>query len=61
MLVIFSPELDFKNLLLMKIPVGKVIFLPLGAVRSMERSDILKAAEAKARLVAKKKLRFDPD
>jgi hypothetical protein len=51
MLVIFSPELDFTNSLLMKIPVGSVIFLPLGALRSIVRSDILEAAELKVRLV----------
>jgi hypothetical protein len=51
MLVIFSPELDFMNSLLMKIPVGSLIFLPLGALRSIDRSDILEAAEWKARFV----------
>lgn len=46
-LVIFSPELDFTNSLLMKIPVGNVIFLPLGALRSIERSDILDAVKGR--------------
>ena len=48
-LVIFSPELDLMNSLLMNSPVGRVIFLPLGALRSIERSDILEAAELKVR------------
>lgn len=51
MLVIFSPELDFTNSLLMKIPVGSVIFLPFGALSSTVRSDIVEAAEVKVRLV----------
>lgn len=37
------------NSLLMNSPVGRVIFLPLGALRSIERSDILEAAELKVR------------
>jgi hypothetical protein len=37
------------NSLLMNMPVGRVIFLPLGALRSVERSDILKATELKVR------------
>lgn len=41
MLVIFSPELDFINSLSMNIPVGSVIFLPFGAVRFIDRSDIV--------------------
>lgn len=40
-LVIFSPELDLTNSLLMNKPVGKVIFVPLGAVKSTERFDIV--------------------
>lgn len=47
MLVIFSPALDLTNSLLMKIPVGRVNFLPLGAVRSIASSDILRAIEVK--------------
>jgi hypothetical protein len=38
--VIFFPSLLFTHSLLMKRPVGWVYFLPLGAVSSMERSDI---------------------
>ena len=39
--VIFLPSLLFTHSLLMKRPVGWVYFLPLGAVSSTERSDIL--------------------
>jgi hypothetical protein len=45
--VIFWPELDLTNSLLMKRPVGKVIFVPLGAVRSTERFDIVTDCEAR--------------
>jgi hypothetical protein len=38
--VIFLPSLLFTHSLLMKRPVGCVYFLPLGAVSSIERSDI---------------------
>jgi hypothetical protein len=38
--VIFLPSLLFTHSLLMKRPVGWMYFLPLGAVSSMERSDI---------------------
>lgn len=38
---IFLPSLLFTHSLLMKRPVGWVYFLPLGAVSSIERSDIL--------------------
>ena len=41
MLVILSPDFDLTNSLLMKMPVGSAIFLPLGAVRSIVRLDIL--------------------
>ena len=41
MLVIFSPDFDLTNSLLINMPVGRVNFLPLGAVRSMVRSDIV--------------------
>jgi hypothetical protein len=37
----FWPLLLFTHSLLMKRPVGWVYFLPLGAVSSIERSDIL--------------------
>lgn len=37
MLVIFSPDFDLTNSLLMKRPVGWVYLWPLGAVSSMER------------------------
>jgi len=47
--VIFSPEDDLTNSLLMKRPVGSVIFLPFGAVRLTERPDILRAVEVKKR------------
>ena len=47
MLVIFSPFLDLTNALLMNMPVGKVNFLPFGAVRSTLRSDILRQEEVK--------------
>ena len=40
--VIFLPSLLLTHSLLMKRPVGWVYFLPLGAVSSIERSDILK-------------------
>ncbi len=39
-LVILFPDLDLTNLLLMKRPVGWVYLRPLGAVSSIERSDI---------------------
>src|ERR1700744_6389834 len=42
MLVIFSPELDLTNSLLIKRPVGNVILRPLGAVSSTFKSVILK-------------------
>ena len=45
MLVIFWPPVAFTNSLLMNRPVGKVIFLPFGAVRSTLRSVILKAVD----------------
>jgi hypothetical protein len=38
--VIFLPSLLFTHSLLMNRPVGCVYFLPLGAVSSIERSDI---------------------
>jgi hypothetical protein len=38
--VIFLPSLLFTHSLLMKRPIGWMYFLPLGAVSSMERSDI---------------------
>jgi hypothetical protein len=38
--IIFFPSLLFTHSLLMNRPVGWLYFLPLGAVRSMERSDI---------------------
>lgn len=38
--VIFFPSLLFTHSLLMNRPVGWIYFLPLGAVSSMERSDI---------------------
>ena len=41
MLVIFSPDFDLTNSLLINMPVGRVNFLPLGAVRSIVRSDIV--------------------
>jgi len=47
--IIFSPEDDLTNSLLMKRPVGSVIFLPFGAVRLTERPDILRAVEVKKR------------
>ena len=50
MLVILSPDFALTNSLSMKIPVGKVNFLPLGAVRSIERSDILRVARMEGRL-----------
>lgn len=40
-LVILAPELDFTNSLLMNKPVGKVILVPLGAVSSTWRSDMV--------------------
>ena len=39
--VILSPELDLTNSLLINKPVGRVIFLPLGAVNSTLRSAIV--------------------
>ena len=48
-LVIFSLDELLTNSLLMKRPVGRVIFLPFGAVRSIERSDILAEVIAKVR------------
>lgn len=45
MLVIFWPPVALTNSLLMNRPVGKVIFLPFGAVRSTLRFAILEAAE----------------
>ena len=42
--VIFLPSLLFTNSLLMNRPIGWVYFLPLGAVRSRKRSDILSGA-----------------
>ncbi len=44
MLVIFSPFFDLTNSLLMKIPVGCLYLWPLGAVSSMERSDMFEKA-----------------
>jgi hypothetical protein len=52
MLVIFSPDFDFTNSLLMKIPIGCLYFRPLGAVSSTERSDILLPTPLKVRMVA---------
>jgi hypothetical protein len=49
MLVIFSPDFGLTNSLLINMPVGRVNFLPLGAVRSIERSDILQGVERKQR------------
>ena len=43
MLVIFWPPVALTNSLLMNRPVGRVIFLPFGAVRSTLRSGILEA------------------
>ena len=48
-LVIFSPDFDFTNSLLINMPVGRENFLPLGAVRSMERSDIFVTVEVTLR------------
>jgi len=60
MLVILSPELDLTNSLLIKRPVGRVIFLPLGAVRSTLRSDILERLEKKRMSVCVgERVRFD--
>ena len=42
--VIFLPSLLFTNSLLMNRPIGWEYFLPLGAVRSRKRSDILSGA-----------------
>ena len=40
-LVIFSPDLGFTNSLLIKMPVGWMYLRPLGAVSSIERSDMV--------------------
>lgn len=45
---IFLPSLLFTNSLLIKRPVGWEYFVPLGAVRSRKRSDILKFVVVKA-------------
>ena len=45
MLVIFWPPVALTNSLLMNRPVGRVIFLPFGAVRSTLRSVILEAVD----------------
>ena len=42
MLVIFSPEEDLTNSLLMKRPIGCLYSRPLGALSSMTRSDMSK-------------------
>lgn len=61
MLVIFCPELALTNSLLMKRPVGRVIFLPLGAVRSTLRSAIVDRLEEKNRTSVwiEQSVRFD--
>jgi len=50
MLVIFSPDFDFTNSLLIKIPTGCLYFRPLGAVSSTTRSDILLLIVLKVRM-----------
>lgn len=62
MLVILSPELDLTNSLLIKRPVGRVIFFPLGAVNSTLRSAILECCSCevlceKGRSVTRRKIR----
>ena len=42
MLVIFSPEEDLTNSLLIKRPIGCLYSRPLGALRSTNKSDMLK-------------------
>lgn len=49
MLVIFFPDFDLTNSLLTKMPVGRVNFLPLGAVRSIVRSDMVESMAVKQR------------
>ena len=41
MLVIFSPDFEGTNSLLMNNPIGCVYLRPLGAVRSTKRSDMI--------------------
>lgn len=41
MLVILAPDFEGTNSLLMKRPVGCVYFTPLGAIKSIDKSDIL--------------------
>lgn len=50
MLVIFSPDFDLTNSLLMKIPIGCLYFRPLGAVSSTVRSDIFVLVVLKLRM-----------
>lgn len=47
MLSIFLPALEATNSLLMKRPMGWVYLRPLGAVRVMERSDMMYADRGK--------------
>lgn len=51
MLVIFSPDFDFTNSLLMKIPIGCLYLRPLGAVSSTERSAILRLLVLNVRIL----------
>lgn len=44
--VIFSPDLDLTNSLLMKRPMGCVYLRPLGAVSSMLRSVMMVVSDA---------------
>jgi len=44
-LVIFSPDFDFTNSLLINRPIGCLYLLPFGAVRSMNKSAIPLVAE----------------
>lgn len=53
MLATLSPDEAATNSLLMKSPVGRVNFLPLGAVRSAERLGILMVEENGRRVVKK--------
>ena len=40
-LVIFSPDLDLTNSLFMKSPIGCLYSRPLGALRLMNRSELM--------------------
>ena len=56
MLMIFSPDLDLTNSLFMKRPIGCLYSRPFGALRLMNRSEVIMYEKVEDVLVAMMKI-----